>query len=71
MVPDVVYKFKEIWVGLIFLISFEKKTSHKCIGYDLNVMLQSACLLINPITIDNLAVLINYTPVKQASDSMT
>ena len=26
---------------------------HKCICYDLNVMLQSACLVINPITVDN------------------
>ena len=27
---------------------------HKRIGYDLNVMRQSLCLVINPITIDNL-----------------
>ena len=26
---------------------------HKRIGYDLNVMQQSACLVINPITVDN------------------
>ena len=26
---------------------------HKRIGYDLNVMRQSACLVINPITVDN------------------
>ena len=25
---------------------------HKCIGYDLKVMWQSACLVINPITVD-------------------
>ena len=28
---------------------------HKRIGYDLNVMWQSACLVINPITVDNFA----------------
>ena len=27
---------------------------HKRIGYDLNVMRQSACFMINPITADNL-----------------
>ena len=36
---------------------FRKKKRHKCIGYDLNVMRQSACSvinpIINPITVDN------------------
>ena len=39
---------------------------HKRIGYDLNVMRQSACSVINPITVDNF----NCTPVDRASDSM-
>ena len=43
---------------------------HKHTGYDLNVMRQSACLVINPITVDNYAALFNCTPVDQASDSM-
>ena len=43
---------------------------HKCIGYDLNVMRQSACLVINPITVDNFAALFNCTPVVRASGSM-
>ena len=43
---------------------------HKRIGYDLNVMRQSACLVINPITVDNFAALIHCTPVERASDSM-
>ena len=30
---------------------------HKRIGYDLNVMRQYACLVINPITVDNFAAL--------------
>ena len=43
---------------------------HKRIGYDLNVMRQSAYLVINPITVDNFAALFNCTPVDRASDSM-
>ena len=43
---------------------------HKCIGYDLNVMRQSACLVTNPITFDNFAALFNCTPVDRASDFM-
>ena len=43
---------------------------HKRIGYNLNVMRQSACLVINPITVDNFAALFNCTPLDRASDSM-
>ena len=45
---------------------------YKCIGYNLNVMRQSACLVINPInpiTVDGYATLFNCTPVDRASDS--
>ena len=40
------------------------------IGYNLNVMRQSACLVINPITVDGSATLFNCTLVDRASDSM-
>ena len=43
---------------------------HKRIVYDLNVMRQFACLVINPITVDNFAALFNCTPSDRASDSM-
>ena len=45
---------------------------YKRIGYmyNLNVMRQSACLVINPITVDGYATLFNCTPVDRASDSM-
>ena len=43
---------------------------HKRIGYDLNVIRQSVCLVVNSITIDNFAALFNCTPVDWASDSM-
>ena len=35
-----------------------------------DVMRQSACLVINPITVDSYAALFNCTPVDRASDSM-
>ena len=41
------------------------------IGYNLNVMRQSACLMINPaITGENFAALFNCTSVNRASDSI-
>ena len=43
---------------------------YKRIGYNLNVMRQSACLVINPITVGGYAALFNCTPVDRASDSM-
>ena len=43
---------------------------YKRIGYNLNVMRQSACIVINPITVDGYAALFNCTPVDRASDSM-
>ena len=46
------------------------KTHYKRIGYNLNVMRQSACLGFNPITVNKYASLFNCTPVGRASDSM-
>ena len=43
---------------------------YKRIGYNLNVMRQSACLVITPITVDGYAALFNCTPVDRASYSM-
>ena len=36
---------------------------YKRVGFNLNVMRQSACLIINPITVDGFAALFNWTPV--------
>ena len=36
---------------------------YKRIGYNLNVMRQSVCLVINPITVDGYAALFNCTPM--------
>ena len=41
---------------------------YKRIGY-LNIMRQSACLVINTITVDYYSALFNCTPVDRASDS--
>ena len=43
---------------------------YKRIGYNLNVMQQSACLVINTITVDGYAAFFNCTPVDRASDAM-
>ena len=43
---------------------------YKRIGYNLIVMRQSICLVINPITVDGYAALFDCTPVARASDSM-
>ena len=66
-----VYKFKKIMCRTDFSDQFRKIIiCHKRIGYDLNVMQQSACLVINTITVDNFAALFNCTPVDRASYSM-
>ena len=43
---------------------------YKRIGYNINKMRQSACLVFNPITVNNFASLFNCTPVGRSSDSM-
>ena len=36
---------------------------YKKIGYNINVLQQTACLVVNPITVGNFAFLFNCTPV--------
>ena len=61
---DLVYKFKKIRGMADFFDQFRKIIMrYKGIGYNLNVMRQSACLVINPITVDGYAALFNCTPV--------
>ena len=38
------------------------------IGYNMNVMRQTAYLVVNPVTVNNFANLFNCTPVGRASD---
>ena len=65
---DLVYKFKKM---TDFSDQFRKIImQYKRIGYNVNVMRQSACLVINPIKVDGYAALLNCTPVDRSSDSM-
>ena len=68
---DLVYKFKKLIGSNDFSFPFRKIiTRYKRIGYNLNIMRQSAYLVFNPITVDNYAAFFNCTPVGRASDSM-
>ena len=64
---DLVYKFKRIVGKLV------KKMVKRYIrvGYNLDIMRQSACLVLNPITVYSYGFLFNCMTVGQASDSMT
>ena len=68
---DLVYKFKKIVGRADFSGQFRKIiVRYKRIGYNINIMRQSACLVFNPITVNNFASLFNCTPVGRASDSL-
>ena len=68
---DLVYIFKKIRGMTDFSDQFRKIIMrYKRFGYNLNVMRQSSCLVINPITADGYAALFNCTPVDRAPDSM-
>ena len=68
---DFVYKLKKIVGSNNFSAQFLKIISnYKKIGYNINVLQQTACLVVNPITVGNFAFLFNCTPVGQTSDSM-
>ena len=44
---------------------------YKRISYSLDIMRQTACLVVNPIIVDGYALLFNCTTAVRASDSMT
>ena len=67
----IVYKLKKIVGSNNFSAQFIKIISHyKKIGYNINVLQQTACLVVNPITVGNFAFLFNCTLVGRTSDSM-
>ena len=41
------------------------------IGYNINAIRQTACMVVNPITVNNIASLLGCIPACRASDSMT
>ena len=64
---DLVYKFKKMIGMTDFSDQFRKiLIRHKSIGYNLYVMRQTECLLINPIKVYNFAAVFNCTPVDRA-----
>ena len=53
---DLVYKFKQIVGRTDFSDQFMKiSIRYKRIGYNMNVMRQTACLVVNPITVNKFA----------------
>ena len=66
------YKLKKIVGSNSFSAQFIKIISHyKKIGYNINVLQLTACLVVNPITVGNFAFLFNCMPVSRTLDSMT
>ena len=68
---DLVYKFKKNEGRADFSDQFIKViVRYKRIRYNINIMRQSACLVFNPITVNNFASLFKCTPVGRTSDLM-
>ena len=66
---DWVYKFRKIIGKNIFPYHFKKiVVRYKKIGYNINVMRQTACLVVNPIKVNSFAYLFNCTTVGRTSD---
>ena len=69
---DLVYKFKRIVGKPNFSDQFKKIVKRNIrVGYNFDIMRQSACLVVNPITVYSYGFLFNCTTVGRASDSMT
>ena len=68
---DLVYKFKRVVKKSYFIDQFKKIINVvKRVGYYMDVMRQSACMVVNPITVYSSGFLSNCTTKGQASDSM-
>ena len=66
---DLVYKFRKIIGKNDFPYHFQKIiVRYKKIGYNINVMRQTACLVVNHIRVNNFAYLFNCTTVGRTSD---
>ena len=69
---DLVYRFRKIVGKSNFSEQFRKLINrYKRIGYSLDIMRQTACLVVNPIIVNGYALLCNRTAAVRASDSMT
>ena len=66
---DLVYKFRKINGKNDFPYHFKKIiVRYKKIGYNIDVLRQTACLVVNPIKFNSFAYLFNCTTVGRASD---
>ena len=66
---DLVYEFRKIIGKNDFPYHFKKiGVCYKKIGYNINVMRQTACLVVNPIKVNSFAYLFNCTTVGRTSD---
>ena len=66
---DLVYKFRKIIGNNDFPYHFKKIiVRYKKIGYNVDVLRQTACLVVNPIKVNSFAYLFNCTTVGRASD---
>ena len=69
---ELVYKFKRIVEKPNFSDQFKKIVKRYIrVRYNLDITRQSACLVLNPITVYSYGFLFNCTTMGQASDSMT
>ena len=69
---DLVYKFKKIIGNPNLSYLFKRILNRfKRAGYTLDIVRQTACLVLNPIMVESYAALFSCTAVVQAADSMT
>ena len=67
-----VYRFRKNVVKSNFSEQFRNFINpNRIIGYNLDIMRQTPCLVVNPITIDSYRFLFNCTTAVRASDSVT
>ena len=66
------YKFRKIIGKDDFPYHFKKiSVRYKKVSYNIDVLRQTACLVISPIKVNNLAYLFNWPTIGRASDRMT
>ena len=63
--------FLDLSTTAYFLTLLNIINRYKRIGYSLDIMRQTACLVVNPIIVDGYASLFNCMTAVRASDSMT
>ena len=69
---DLVYRFRKIVGKSNFSEQFRELINrYKRIGYSLDIMRQTACLVVNLIIVDGYASFFNFTTAVRPSDSMT